>query len=106
MNTVQTLSTTNLFLSYLLLTGSVECLRSQITFTYTEDAPLRPSLSNGVTKIKFFVPGAIATGVSRSLKLKLMFPLSLRGFPLTVNLPRKINKNKLTLINSRDRKKK
>lgn len=60
-----------------LLTGSVECLRSQITSTYMEDDPLIPSLSNGAMRTMFFVPGGIFTGESRSRNERFMSPFSM-----------------------------
>lgn len=69
------------------LTGSVECLRSQITSTYMEDDPLMPSLSNGAMSTRFFVPGGIFTGESRSRNDRFMSPFSVWGFPFILSFP-------------------
>lgn len=72
---------------YVLLTGSVECLRSQITSTYMEDDPLIPSLSRGAMRTMFFVPGGICTGESRSRSDRFMSPFSMWGFPFILSFP-------------------
>lgn len=59
--------------------------------TYIDDGPVLPSLSNTTSNTKFFVPGAMDIGESRSLILNdILPPLSKRGFPLIVNGPEKI----------------
>lgn len=66
--------------------GSSVPKRSQIKLTNTDDGPLTPSLSSIRFKVKFFVPGGISTGLSRSFRRKVIDPPG-RGSPCTCTSP-------------------